>query len=78
MTTTLDRYAEALFSTPLQPSEHPRAAMVQAAVASQVETLTAVEIAADVAQEYGDHPEAACCRMRWCRRAVAQAFTQPT
>jgi len=30
--------------------------------------------AARVAQEFGDHPEAAILRMRWAREAVEQAF----
>jgi hypothetical protein len=32
--------------------------------------------AAQVAQEYGEHPEIAAARMQWARGAVAEAFSR--
>lgn len=69
-----DLNAEALFSTHFQPSDHISAESVRAAVAFRVSMMTSREIAATVAQEFGDHPDQAVERMNWCRAAVAEAF----
>lgn len=75
MTTRIcNLHAEALFASNLQESEDPGTALVRATVQAQVFDLGEVGCAAAVAQEYGDHPEAACSRMLWCRSAVAAAF----
>lgn len=67
-------HAEALFVSNLQESEDPGTALVRATVQAQVFDLGEVGCAAAVAQEYGEHPQASCERMRWCRTAVAAAF----
>lgn len=65
---------EALFTSTLQESEDPGTALVRATVQAQVFHLGEVGCAEAVAQEFGEHPQAACERMKWCRDAVAAAF----
>jgi hypothetical protein len=69
-----DLLAEALFASDLQPSEHPGTALIRGTVTALVFSPGELACAAVVAQEYGDHPEAACCRMVWAREAVLDAF----
>jgi hypothetical protein len=58
--------AQALFVSPLQPSEQPDAEAVSAAIASSLSSHGGERgCAADLAEEYGDHPEMAADRMRW-------------
>lgn len=66
--------ADALFVSMLQGSEHPCAEQVRRAVAEAVHAFGERGCAERVAQEFGDHPEAAVARMRWARRAVVAAF----
>ncbi len=75
MSTRLDLFAEALFVSEVQPSETFSPEFVRDLVSVTVELHGPAGLAAVVAQEFGDHPDAACCRMRWCRRVVAEAFT---
>jgi hypothetical protein len=65
---------DALFVSVLQRSEHPDAGQVRRAVAAAVREYGGCGCAAQVAQEYGEHPEVAAARMRWARGAVAEAF----
>jgi hypothetical protein len=69
-----DLLAEALFVSTLQPSEHPGTALVRDTVTAQVFHLGETECSARVAQEFGDHPEAAAERMQWCHEQVEYAF----
>jgi hypothetical protein len=66
--------AEALFCSPLQPSEHPSPEVIQAAIVEAVLGWRLALCAPCVAQEFGDHPEQAVARMRWARSAVRFAF----
>lgn len=66
--------ADALFASALQRSEQPSAAQIKQAIATITSTLGRTGCAAQVAQEYGEHPETAPARMRWARAAVADAF----
>jgi hypothetical protein len=60
------RRAEALFVSPLQPSEHPSAAQVRTAIGASFRTYGgSAGCAAQCAAEYGEHPEVAVARMRW-------------
>jgi len=68
---------DALFVSALQRSEHPDAGQVRRAVAAAVRQYGDCGCAAQVAQEYGEHPEIAAARMRWARGAVAEAFRHP-
>jgi hypothetical protein len=65
---------EALFASDLQHSQQPDPIDVRAAVARTISRLGQTTCLARVAQEFGDHPEAAAARMRWAREAVESAF----
>ena len=65
---------DALFVSALQRSEHPDPGQVRRAVATAMRQYGDCGCAAQVAQEYGEHPEIAAARMRWARGAVAEAF----
>lgn len=59
---------EALFASPLQPSDRPTADTVAHAIGTTVQGLGPAGCASHMAQEFGDHPETATHRMRWARR----------
>ena len=67
----IDARCEALFASGLQSSDEPTAQEVAAAISRAVRELGTRGCAARMAQEFGDHPEAACERMRWARQVVA-------
>jgi hypothetical protein len=58
---------EALFASPLQPSDVLTAETVADAIGSTARRLGPAGCASQMAQEYGDHPEEATDRMRWVR-----------
>jgi hypothetical protein len=58
---------EALFASGLQPSDAPGADGVAEAIRSIVRRFGIGGCTSRMAQEYGDHPEAAAERMRWVR-----------
>jgi hypothetical protein len=59
---------EALFASPLQPSDMLTAEIVADAIGSTVRRLGAAGCSSCVAEEFGDHPEEAADRMRWIRQ----------
>jgi hypothetical protein len=65
---------EALFLSPLQPSERPDADRARAAIMLTIRQYGSRGCAARVAQEFGDHPDTAPARMRWARSLVSAAF----
>ena len=65
--------ADALFVSALQPSDELSPGQVRRAVAVAVDAYGAVGCAGQVAQEFGDHPDAAAARMGWARAVVAPA-----
>ena len=67
---------EALFASGLQPSDAPAAGMVAAAITRAVRQFGTGGCAGRMAQEFGDHPDAAARRMRWVRQLV-QAPARP-
>src|SRR6516164_11113736 len=67
-------WADALFVSVLQRSDKPDAGQVRKAIAAAVRAYGEQGCAERVAQEFGDHPEAAVSRMRWARAAVDEAF----
>lgn len=69
-----DFRAEALFCSDLQQSDRPDWRLVRDAVHKVSFEVGEVRCAELVAQEFGDHPDTALDRMRWCRAAVAEAF----
>jgi uncharacterized membrane protein len=79
--TALAELAEALFCSSLQPSDLPTAEEIRQAVTASLRAYdyNIIECACRMAEGYGECPEAACVRMRWCRAAVGAAyeFTAP-
>jgi hypothetical protein len=61
---------EALFASPLQPSDGPTAETVAEAIGSTVRRLGAAGCTSHTAEEFGDHPDEAAERMRWVRQLV--------
>jgi hypothetical protein len=59
---------EALFASPLQPSDALTAETVADAIGSTIRRLGAPGCTSHVAQEFGEHPETAIVRMRWIRQ----------
>jgi hypothetical protein len=62
----------ALFSSGLQPSDAPTAGMVATAISRTMQQFGIGGCAGRMAQEFGDHPDAAARRMRWVRQLIAQ------
>jgi hypothetical protein len=69
-----DARCEALFASGLQRSDLPSAAATAEAISRTVLQLGVRGCAARIAQEFGDHPEAARDRMQWVRQVVAEVF----
>jgi hypothetical protein len=65
---------EALFASWLQPSEALTAERVAEANNWAVRQFGIGGCAGRMAQEFGDHPDAAAGRMRWVRRVAAEAL----
>ena len=63
---------QALFSSGLQPSDAPTADMVATAISRAVQQFGIGGCAGRMAQEFGDHPDAAATRMRWVRQLITQ------
>ena len=68
---------QALFSSGLQPSDAPTAAMIATAISRAVRQFGIGGCAGRMAQEFGDHPDAAARRMRWVRQLIAQQPAAP-
>ena len=62
--------ADALFVSALQSSDELSPGQVRQAVAGAVDAHGVVGCAGRVAQEFGDHPDAAAARMCWARAVV--------
>ncbi|GIF17505.1 nitrogenase molybdenum-iron protein alpha/beta subunit [Actinoplanes tereljensis] len=60
-----DLAAEALFVSSIQPSECPTRKAVEQAVTAMLLLHGSDGCAAEVATEFGDHPEVAVRRMHW-------------
>jgi hypothetical protein len=58
----------ALFASALQPSDTLDAGMIAAAINSALHRLGPRGCTELMAQEFGDHPDAAARRTRWARR----------
>ena len=71
ISTMRDLIAEALFASPLQPSDAPAAETVRETVITMLVRLGRDGCAANVAQEFGDHPDTAVRRMGWVRTLVS-------
>ena len=68
---------QALFCTGLQPSDAQTAGTVTIAIRAAVQQFGIGGCVGRMAQEFGDHPDAAASRMRWVRQLITQeAATQ--
>jgi hypothetical protein len=67
-----DARCEALFASALQRSDAITADAVADAISRAVRQFGLGGCACRMAQEFGDHPEAARDRMRWARHLVSQ------
>jgi hypothetical protein len=67
-----------LFASVLQCSDNPSAGQVRKAVAAAVRAYGGLGCVQRVAQEFGDHPEAAVNRMRWARAVAGELFASPS
>jgi hypothetical protein len=65
-----DERCEALFASGLQRSDDLTAQAIGSAISQAVQELGLSGCAGRMAQEFGDHPEAASERMRWARQIV--------
>ena len=66
---------QALFASGLQRSDAPGADVVTEAIRAAVARFGAGGCASRMAQEFGDHPEAAAERMRWARSLLGLTRT---
>jgi hypothetical protein len=67
-----DTRCAALFASGLQPSDAPTGAAVAKAVQRTVRRFGVGGCEGRMAQEFGDHPEAAVDRMQWVRQLIRQ------
>jgi hypothetical protein len=72
-----DARCVALFASSMQQSDVANARAVGDAIDAAVRLLGADGCACYMAQEFGDHPDAACQRMRWARELVARFPVSP-
>jgi hypothetical protein len=63
---------EALFASALQRSDAPGPDAIADAIRQTTRKFGTRGCACRMAQEFGDHPEAAAERMRWVRQLIAQ------
>lgn len=73
-----DAQREALFASELQQSNAPTADMIAEAITRTMRRFGEGGCASRMAQEFGDHPDAAAERMRWVRQLAVRAARQGT
>jgi hypothetical protein len=66
--------AEALFVSTLQPSESAPPDQVRRAVATTMRQLGIGGCTAQMAREFGDHPDTAPARMTWALAAIRSVY----
>ena len=72
-----DAQCAALFASGLQRSDTPSGDAVAEAVSRTVRQFGVRGCVGLMAQEFGDHPEAATDRMRWIRQLVRELSASP-
>jgi hypothetical protein len=70
--------AEALFASTLQPSGSPSPHQVRHAVTATLRRLGSRGCAAQVAGEFGDHPDTAVARMSWALATIKAVYPAPS
>ncbi len=66
-----DARCEALFASGLQRSDAPTPETLAEVIGRTVQQFGIAGCLSPMAQEFGDHPEAAANRMRWIRQLVS-------
>ncbi len=69
-----DTHCEALFASALQRSDAVTFEAVADAISRTIHQLGPAGCACRMAQEFGEHPEAARERMQWARQLVGEFF----
>ncbi len=69
-----DARCEALFASGLQRSDAPTPEALAEVISRTVRRFGIAGCLSRVAQEFGDHPEAAASRMRWIRQLVGGIY----
>ena len=69
-----DARCEALFASELQRTDAPAPEALGEVISRIVRKLGIAGCAARMAQEFGDHSEAAASRMRWIRQLVGETY----
>ncbi|HET6481378.1 MAG TPA: hypothetical protein VFG35_15280 [Actinoplanes sp.] len=69
-----DLAAEALFVSDLQPSQCPTRQAVETAVTAMILQHGSDGCAAEVATEFGDHPDIAVRRMHWVNTELTEVL----
>jgi hypothetical protein len=70
--------AEALFASTLQPSGSSSPGQIRRAVAATMQRLGVRGCAAQVAAEFGDHPDTAVARMSWALATIRTVYPAPS
>ena len=70
--------AEALFASILQPSGSPSPDQVRRAVATTLRRLGVRGCAAQMAGEFGEHPDTAVTRMGWALATIRTVYPTPS
>ena len=71
-----DLAAEALFVSCLQPTECPSRRAVEQAVTAMILLHGSDGCAAEVATEFGDHPDIAVRRMGWVQKLMSASYPE--
>jgi hypothetical protein len=71
-----DAWCEALFASGLQQSDAPAPEALVDVIRRTVRRFGITGCAGRMAQEFGDHPEAAASRMRWIRQLLGEIPVQ--
>jgi hypothetical protein len=69
-----DARCAALFASGLQRTDAPAPEALGEVISRTVRKLGIAGCAARMAQEFGDHPEAAASRMRWIRQLIGELY----
>src|SRR5580704_10149488 len=69
--------AGALFASTLQPSRSPSPGQIRRAVTAALQRLGVRGCAAQVAGEFGDHPDTAVARMSWALATIQTVYPVP-
>jgi hypothetical protein len=72
-----DARCEALFASGLQRSDAPTPDSLAEVIRHTVRKFGIAGCASRMAQEFGDHPDAAASRMRWIRQLIAEVSAVP-